>query len=165
WMLPDLADVRPFPVKFRTDPTDFHPSLRDPETLARVWPVPGTPGLEHRVGGIEKDYDSGNISYDDANHQKMTDTRAAKIAGIANDIPLQRPTLGDERGKLAVVGWGSTYGPIYQAVRALRAEGHAVSHIHIRYLKPFPRNLGELLKGFERIVVPEMNNGQLVTVL
>ncbi|MEO8450303.1 MAG: 2-oxoacid:acceptor oxidoreductase subunit alpha, partial [Gemmatimonadota bacterium] len=165
WMLPDLADVRPFPVKFRTDPTDFHPSLRDPETLARVWPIPGTPGLEHRVGGIEKDYDSGNISYDDANHQKMTDTRAAKIANIANDIPLQRPALGEERGKLAVVGWGSTYGPIYQAVRALRAEGHSVSHIHIRYLKPFPKNLGELLKGYDRIVVPEMNNGQLVTVL
>jgi 2-oxoglutarate ferredoxin oxidoreductase subunit alpha len=133
--------------------------------LSRPWAVPGTPGLEHRVGGIEKAYDSGNISYDPENHQKMTDTRLAKIDGIADDIPPQTVALGDDRGELAVVGWGSTYGPIHEAVRTLRAEGRSVSHIHIRYLKPFPRNLGSLLKGFKKIVVPEMNAGQLVTIL
>jgi len=165
WRVPDADDIPPFPVSFRTDPDGFHPFLRDPETLARVWPIPGTPGLAHRIGGIEKHYGSGHISYDPANHQKMTDTRANKVNGIANDIPLQQVAVGEPRGKLAVVGWGSTYGPLYQAVRRLRKEGHAVSHIHIRYLHPFPRNLGTLLVGFERVIVPEMNAGQLVTVL
>ncbi|MEX0692196.1 MAG: 2-oxoacid:acceptor oxidoreductase subunit alpha [Gemmatimonadales bacterium] len=165
WRVPDADDIPPFPVHFRTDPEGFHPFLRDPETLARVWPIPGTPGLAHRIGGIEKHYGSGHISYDPANHQKMTDTRANKVNGIANDIPLQLVALGEPRGKLAVVGWGSTYGPLYQAVRRLREEGHAVSHIHIRYLHPFPRNLRTLLAGFERVIVPEMNAGQLVTVL
>lgn len=165
WLIPDVAEVKPFPVTFRTDPAGFQPYLRDPKTLSRPWAVPGTPGLEHRVGGIEKAYDSGNISYDPENHQKMTDTRLAKIDGIADDIPPQTVALGDDRGELAVVGWGSTYGPIHEAVRTLRAEGRSVSHIHIRYLKPFPRNLGSLLRGFKKIVVPEMNAGQLVTVL
>jgi len=165
WQIPDVATLPKFPVRFHTDPTGFQPYLRDPKTLGRVWAVPGTPGLEHRIGGIEKDYDTGHISYEPENHQRMTDTRAAKIDGIANDIPLQAVALGEDRGKLAVVGWGSTYGPIHQAVRQLQAEGASVSHIHIRYLKPFPRNLGDLLRRFDRIVVPEMNNGQLVTVL
>lgn len=165
WLIPDTAALPKFPVSFRTDPDGFQPYLRDPRTLGRVWAVPGTPGLEHRIGGIEKDYNTGHISYDDANHQKMTDVRAAKIDGIAADIPLQTVAVGEDHGSLAVVGWGSTYGPIHQAVRALRAEGHKVSHIHIRYLKPFPRNLGELLRKFDRVLVPEMNNGQLVTVL
>ncbi len=165
WLIPDATRLPKFPVTFRTEPEGFQPYLRDPKTLGRVWAVPGTPGLEHRIGGIEKDYDTGHISYDDANHQKMTDTRAAKIDGIANDIPLQAVALGDDHGKMAVVGWGSTYGPIHQAVRALRAEGHNVSQIHIRYLKPFPRNLGDLLRRFDRVLVPEMNNGQLVSVL
>jgi 2-oxoglutarate ferredoxin oxidoreductase subunit alpha len=165
WLVPDVDALPKFPVKFHTDPNGFHPSLRDPETLARIWPVPGTPGLEHRVGGIEKDYASGNISYDPENHQKMTNVRTGKVAGIADHIPLQTVALGEDQGDLAVVGWGSTYGPIHQAVRALRSEGRSVSHIHIRYLKPFPKNLGDLLRRFRRIVVPEMNAGQLVTVL
>ena len=126
---------------------------------------PGTPGLEHRIGGIEKNYNSGHISYDPDNHAKMTRVRAEKIARIADDIPLQATTLGPEKGKVAVVGWGSTYGPIRAAVARSRAEGIDVSHIHLRYLNPFPRNLGDLLRGFERVLVPEMNNGQLVTIL
>ncbi len=165
WLIPDADDVAPFPVTFRTDPDGFQPFLRDPETLARVWPKPGTPGLQHRIGGIERSYDSGNISYDPANHQRMTETRAAKIDGIADDIPLQEIAVGEQTGKLAVVGWGSTFGPLYQAVRRVRDEGYQVSHIHLRHLMPFPKNLGELLAGFDRILVPEMNNGQLVTIL
>jgi 2-oxoglutarate ferredoxin oxidoreductase subunit alpha len=141
------------------------PFQRDPETLARPWAVPGTPGLQHRIGGLERSATTGNISYDPDNHQKMTDLRAAKIQGIANDIPLQQPALGESQGDLAVVGWGSTYGPINQAVRNLRDLGWSVSHIHLRYLWPFPRNLGDLLRGFGRVLVPEMNAGQLVTVL
>ncbi|MBM4186149.1 MAG: 2-oxoacid:acceptor oxidoreductase subunit alpha [Gemmatimonadetes bacterium] len=165
WRIPDTNALPRFPVTFHTDPTGFQPYLRDPDTLARVWPIPGTPGLEHRIGGIEKDYDTGHISYEPENHQRMTDTRAAKIDGIANDIPLQTVALGEDHGPLVVVGWGSTYGPIHQAVRQLLAEGQRVSQIHIRYLKPFPRNLGDLLKRFDRVLVPEMNNGQLVTAL
>lgn len=165
WLIPDVTKLPSFPVSFRTDPEGFHPYLRDPKTLGRVWALPGTPGLEHRIGGIEKDYDTGHISYEPENHQKMTDTRAAKIDGIARDVPLQTVALGDDAGDLAVVGWGSTYGPIHQAVRRLRTAGKKVSHIHIRYLKPFPRNLGDLLRNFKKIVVPEMNNGQLVTIL
>jgi 2-oxoglutarate ferredoxin oxidoreductase subunit alpha len=165
WRIPSIGSLPSYPVTFHTDPDGFQPYLRDPETLSRVWAVPGTPGLEHRIGGIEKDYHTGHISYEPENHQLMTDTRAAKIAGIANDIPLQEVALGADRGRLAVVGWGSTYGPIHQAVGQLRQEGADVAHIHIRYLKPFPRNLGDLLRRYQRIVVPEMNNGQLVTVL
>lgn len=165
WRIPDFDTYTPFPAKFRDDPEGFHPYLRDPETLGRVWVKPGTPGLEHRVGGIEKSYDSGHISYDAPNHQKMTDVRAAKIAGIANDIPLQIAEQGEETGRIAVVGWGSTFGPISRAVSNLRAEGESVSHIHLRHICPFARNLGDLLKGFDKILVPEMNNGQLVTIL
>ncbi len=165
WLMPDAAQLPKFPVRYRTDPEGFHPFLRDPKTLARVWARPGTPGLEHRIGGIERSFESGHISYDPDNHQKMTATRAAKVAGIADDIPLQRVVLGGPKGKLAVVGWGSTYGPIQQAVRNARAEGLDVSHIHVRYLHPFPRNLGDLLTGFGKVLVPEMNNGQLVTML
>src|SRR6059036_1907296 len=165
WRLPETAALPRFPVRFRTDPAGFHPFLRDPGTLARAWAVPGTPGLEHRIGGLEKDYDTGHISYDPDNHARMTRTRAAKIAGIANDIPPQRPALGDDHGAVAVVGWGSTYGAIHQAVREARDDGLEVSHIHLRYLNPFPANLGDLLKRFDHVLVPEMNNGQLVQLL
>jgi 2-oxoglutarate ferredoxin oxidoreductase subunit alpha len=165
WRLPDEADLPRFPVTFRTDPDGFHPFLRDAATLARPWVRPGTPGLEHRIGGLEKDYDSGHISYDPDNHARMTKARADKIAGIANDIPLQAVALGEDHGALAVVGWGSTYGPIHQAVRRAREEGRDVAHIHVRYLSPFPRNLGDLLKRYDHVLVPEMNNGQLVRLL
>src|SRR5881296_2729224 len=165
WRIPDLDKLPRFPVRFRTDPAGFHPLLRDPATLARAWAVPGTPGLEHRIGGLEKDYDTGHISYDPDNHARMTRARAAKIAGIANDIPPQRVALGDDHGAVAVVGWGSTYGAIHRAVREARADGLDVSHIHLRYLNPFPRNLGELLQRFGRILVPELNTGQLVHLL
>src|SRR5881296_2632149 len=162
WRLPDPSALPRFPVHFCTDPAGFHPFLRDPVTLARAWAVPGTSGLEHRIGGLEKDYDTGHISYDPENHARMTRTRAAKIAGIANDIPPQRAALGNDHGAVAVVGWGSTYGAIHQAVREARDDGLDVSHIHLRYLNPFPANLGDLLKRFDRVLVPGMNTGQLV---
>jgi len=165
WRLPDPSALPRFPVHFRTDAAGFHPFLRDPVTLARAWAVPGTSGLEHRIGGLEKDYDTGHISYDPENHARMTRTRAAKIAGIANDIPPQRAALGADHGAVAVVGWGSTYGAIQQAVRDAREDGIDVSHLHLRYLNPFPSNLGDLLKRFDRVLVPEMNSGQLVQLL
>jgi len=165
WLVPDLEAITRFPVCFQTDPEGFHPFLRDPETLARVWPLVGTPGLEHRIGGIEKHYDSGHISYDPANHQKMTDTRAAKIARIADDIPEQAVESGTDHGALVLVGWGSTYGPIRKAILQSRAQGMDVSHIHLRYLNPFPKNLGDLLRRYQKVLVPEMNTGQLVAIL
>jgi len=168
WKLPDLDALEPFRVSHAKAPAEgeaFSPFTRDVETLARHWPKPGTPGTEHRIGGIEKDFDSGHISYDPENHQKMTDTRMNKIAGIAEDIPLQGVEFDEENGTLAIVGWGSTYGPISEAVKIARSEGLNVSHIHIRYLNPFPRNLGSLLNNFDKVLVPEMNAGQLKTVL
>jgi 2-oxoglutarate/2-oxoacid ferredoxin oxidoreductase subunit alpha len=165
WRIPDTGALPQFPVQFRTEPEGFHPFLRDPETQARPWAVPGTPGLEHRIGGLERDYETGHISYDPDNHHRMTKARAAKVAGIARDIPLQTVALGEDRGPLAVVGWGSTYGAIHQGVKQARAQGHQASHIHIRYLAPFPSNLGELLRRFDRVLVPELNNGQLVQLL
>lgn len=165
WKIPDTSKIAPFPVKLHTDPEGFHPFLRDPDTLARVWAIPGTPGLEHRIGGIEKNFNSGHISYDAANHQKMTDTRRNKVLGIANDIPLQTVTSGNETGKLAVIGWGSTFGAIEQAVVRARRKGLDVSHIHLRHIWPLPRNLGDLLRGFDQVLVPEMNTGQLITLL
>ncbi len=165
WCLPDAGSFEPFPVAFRTEPGAFNPYGRDPETLARPWVKPGTAGLEHRIGGLEKDYESGNVSYDPENHQRMTDARHQKIARIANDIPLQAVDQGPENGALAVVGWGSTYGPISRAVERTRAEGHQVSHIHLRHLSPLPDNLGALLAGYDKVLVPEMNMGQLNTVL
>jgi 2-oxoglutarate/2-oxoacid ferredoxin oxidoreductase subunit alpha len=165
WRIPDFAEFKPFPVRFRTDPEGFHPFLRDAATHARPWVKPGTAGLEHRLGGIERDYESGHISYDPDNHQRMTTARGEKIAGIAGDIPLQEVEQGETTGKLAVLGWGSTFGPISRAVENLRSKGHGVSHIHLRYISPLPRNLGELLAGFERVLMPEMNSGQLLTLI
>ncbi len=165
WRLPDVGTLEPFPVAFHTDAEGFQPYRRDPETLARRWVKPGTPGLEHRIGGLEKDYTTGNVSYDPENHQRMTDVRHEKIACIADDIPEQEVDQGPTQGPLAVVGWGSTYGPISRAVERSRETGISVSHIHLRYLNPLPRNLGDLLAGFDKVLVPEMNMGQLTTVL
>ena len=165
WLIPDFKSFESFPVEFRTDPEGYQPFLRDEKTLARPWATPGTPGLEHRIGGLEKDFDTGHISYDSANHQRMTEIRTAKINGIADDIPLQTVEEGDDKGEMAVVGWGSTFGPINRAVSALRDEGGKVSHIHIRHIWPLPKNLGDLLEGFDQVLVPELNKGQLSTVL
>jgi len=164
WRVPEIETFEPFPASFYAGER-ISPYQRDPETLKRVWIKPGTPGLTHRIGGIEKSFATGHINYEPSNHQKMTDVRKAKIDGIANHIPEQDVAAGNTSGRLAVVGWGSTYGPIHQAVRRARAKGHDVSHIHIRHIWPLPRNLGELLRGFDRVIVPEMNTGQLKTVL
>ena len=165
WLVPDINDYEPFPARFETNPEGFAPANRDPETLARVWAKPGTPGLEHRIGGIEKDFDSGDISYDADNHQRMTDLRKDKIEGIANYIPKQEVSQGNSKGKLAIVGWGSTYGAIHQAVKRCRQEDLDVSHIHVRYMNPLPRNLGELLAGYDQVLMPEMNTGQFINVI
>ena len=165
WKIPDISTMAPFPVTFRKDPAGFHPFVRDPQTLARTWAVPGTPGLEHRIGGLEKGHDSGNISYDADNHHKMTKVRAAKVAGVADDIPAQTVDQGEDSGDLLVVGWGSTFGAISQAVLGARKAGLKVSHAHIRYMNPMPKNLGDLLRRFKKVLVPEMNNGMLVKML
>jgi 2-oxoglutarate ferredoxin oxidoreductase subunit alpha len=165
WKIPDVDTLDAFPVSFHEETEGFHPFLRNPETLARVWAKPGTPGLEHRIGGIEKDYNSGHISYAPENHQKMTETRTQKIANVAKTIPDQTVEVGETFGKLAVVGWGSTFGPVSRAVQNLRDEGLDVSHIHLRHIWPLPQNLGDLLGSYEKILVPEMNNGQLLTLL
>ena len=166
WKVPDMSAYKPFPVTFHTEvPAEgekFQPYGRD-DKLKRPWVKPGTPGLLHRIGGIEKAQGSGNIDYSPANHQAMTDIRRDKVLGI--EIPDQAVEQGQEGGKLVVVGWGSTYGPIAQAVRRARGRGHDVSHIHIRHIWPLPKNLGALLKRYEHILVPEMNTGQLKTVL
>lgn len=165
WEIPDINKLDKFSVTYETNPEGFHPFKRDPETLARVWAKPGTPGLLHRIGGIEKAYDSGHISYDPENHQKMTDVRAAKIAGIANDIPEQGVSLGEEGAKVAVVGWGSTRGSIHQAVKRARKEGIDAAHVHIGNIWPLPRNLEKVLKSFDKVIVAEMNKGQMNNLL
>ena len=163
WKVPDMATYAPFPVDFAAaGEGPFHPYSRDAK-LARPWAKPGTPGLLHRIGGIEKKQGTGNIDYSPANHQEMTDTRMAKVNGVA--VPDQQVELGEASGKLVVVGWGSTFGPIHQAVRRARRRGQDVAHIHIRHIWPMPGNLSALLKGYEQILVPEMNTGQLKTVL
>jgi len=164
WKIPDADELPEIPVTFATDRATFHPYSRDEKTLSRPWALPGTPGLEHRIGGLEKQHITGNISYDPDNHDFMIKIRAEKIERIADDIPLQEVD-GDEEGELAVVGWGSSYGAIRTAVENCRAKGHPVSHIHIKYLFPFPKNLGELLYGFKKVLVPEINNGQLIRLL
>ncbi|HET9931742.1 MAG TPA: 2-oxoacid:acceptor oxidoreductase subunit alpha, partial [Polyangiaceae bacterium] len=165
WKIPDVAQLPKIEVKFRTEPEGFHPFLRDETTLARAWAIPGTPGLIHRIGGLEKDFNSGHISYSPDNHERMSLVRAAKIAGIANDIPDQTIEVGNDHGKLLVVGWGSTYGAIREAVERCRERGLDVSHAHVRNINPFPKNLGDLLRRFDRVLVPELNLGQLVRLL
>ena len=152
------------PVQFRTDANGFMPYLRDEATLARPWAIPGTPGLEHRIGGLEKQDGRGNVSYLPENHQRMTDLRREKVARIAAEIPPLTP-YGANSGKLLVVGWGGTYGAITSAVDEARAKGHDVASVHLRHLNPFAPNLGELLRRFERVLVAELNTGQLVRLL
>jgi len=167
WKVPNPADYTPFPAKFLTEKNsgdELLPYKRDAKG-ARPWIKPGTPGLMHRIGGIEKQVDTGHLDYSPANHQAMTDARKAKVDGIANSIPDQDVCIGNESGKLVLVGWGSTYGPIHQAVRRARKKGLDVSHIHVRNIWPLPKNLGTLLKGFDKVIVPEMNTGQFKTVL
>ncbi|MDX3886058.1 MAG: 2-oxoacid:acceptor oxidoreductase subunit alpha [Sphingomonas sp.] len=166
WKVPDMSGYAPFPVQYLENVPEggFKPYGRD-EKLARPWVKPGTPGLIHRIGGIEKAVDTGHIDYAPANHQAMTDLRRAKVDGVADHIPEQDVTLGEAKGRLVLVGWGSTFGPIHQAVRRQRAKGRDVHHVHIRHIWPLPRNLGDLLKGYDKIIVPEMNTGQLKTVL
>ena len=166
WKVPHRDAFEAFPVEFLDHVPEggFKPYGRD-EKLARPWVRPGTPDLLHRIGGIEKAVDTGHINYEAANHQAMTDIRAAKVNGIADYIPEQAVEIGEETGKLVVVGWGSTFGPIHQAVRRARRKGLDVAHVHLRYIWPLPRNLGDLLRGYDKTLVPEMNTGQLKTVL
>lgn len=164
WPVPRAKDLPSIPVKFCTEAKDFKPYSRDPKTLARPWAVPGTAGLEHRIGGLEKQNETGNVNYEPGNHELMVRLRARKVEGIADFVP-EAKVMGPENGKLLVVGWGSTYGAIRSASRRLAEEGLHVSHLHLRYLNPFPRNLGEILGRFERVIVPELNLGQLAFLL
>jgi 2-oxoglutarate ferredoxin oxidoreductase subunit alpha len=164
WKIPNVEDLPKFEVKYETNPVGFQPYKRNPDTLARSWAVPGTPGLEHRIGGIEKQDVTGNINYEPLNHEHMVRTRAEKVAGIAQDIPEIVPA-GDPSGDLLIVAWGSTYGPITMAMNAQREKGHKIGHVHLRHLNPLPRNLGDVLKRYKKVLVPEMNMGQLVMIL
>ena len=168
WRFPNSEELPPIEVNFKTElghhEEIFQPYLRD-EKLVRPWAIPGTPGLEHRVGGLEKQNITGNVSYDPENHQMMVKLRQEKIDKIADYIPEQKLDNGAENGKVLVLGWGSTYGSIKSAVIDLIAEGHSVSHAHLRYVKPFPKNLGTILSNFDHVLVPEINNGQLVKII
>lgn len=168
WRFPSAADIPEIDVKFKTElaegETSFQPYLRD-EKGVRPWSIPGHAGLEHRIGGLEKQDITGNVSYDPDNHEHMIKTRQAKVDTIANYIPLQEITHGEEEGDVLVLGWGSTYGVITTVVQSLIKEGYRVSHCHLRYIRPFPRNLKELIGRFKMVVVPEINNGQLIKIL
>ncbi len=164
WRIPKTEDIPPIPISFATDPNGFLPYKRDPQTLARPWALPGTPGLEHRIGGLEKQDGTGNVNYEPLNHENMVRIRAAKVAAIAQDIPNVLPE-GDPEGDLLVVSWGSTAGSITAAVKAERAKGRKMGHLHLRYLNPLPSNLGEVLKRYRKVLVPELNMGQLLWVL
>jgi 2-oxoglutarate ferredoxin oxidoreductase subunit alpha len=164
WLIPEISSLPDIRPSFRTDPAGFQPYLRDEKTLSRPWAIPGTPGLEHRIGGLEKQHITGNVSYDPENHEFMVKMRQAKVDRIADDIP-DAVVEGDEKGDLLVVGWGGTYGAIRTAVEAKRREGKSVSHLHLRYVNPFQRNVGEILYNFKNILVPELNLGQLSRLL
>ncbi len=164
WEIPAIADLPKIEIKFRTDPDGFYPYLRDERTLARPWAIPGTPGLEHRIGGIEKQHITGNVNYDPDNHDFMVRLRAEKVARMAQDIPLLE-VFGEPAGKVLVLGWGSTYGSITTAVEQMQATGASVSSAHLRYLNPFPKNLGEVLNRFETVIIPELNLGQLALLV
>ena len=168
WKFPKSEELPPIEVKFKTELGDgehtFLPYLRN-EKLARPWAIPGTAGLEHRIGGLEKQNITGNVSYEPENHQLMINIRQEKIDKIADHIPLQKIDSGPEKGKLLVLGWGSTYGSIKSSVAELQREGYAISHAHLRYLRPFPKNLGEILRRFEQILIPEINSGQLIKII
>lgn len=168
WKFPKAADLPKIEVSFKETKDEgddkYKPYKRD-EKLVRPWAVPGTPGLEHRIGGLEKQDVTGNVNYEPENHQHMINVRQAKVDKIADYIPLQTIDSGADKGKVLILGWGSTYGAIKSACQQLQAEGHAVSHAHIRYLRPFPKNLGEILKNFDKVLVPEINNGQLVRII
>ena len=170
WRIPDMDDIEPIEVNAAPGPDDTRDAQslafeRNAETQGRPWISPGMPELMHRLGGLEKDIDTGHISYDAANHQRMTDMRAAKVESVARFIPPQTMELGPEEGELLVIGWGSTYGPIFQAVREIRKTYSEVSYTHLRHLFPLPENLGGLLGNFNQLLVPEMNMGQLSTLL
>jgi 2-oxoglutarate ferredoxin oxidoreductase subunit alpha len=164
WRLPRAAGLPEIPVEFRTDPTGFFPYLRDPDTLARPWAIPGTPGLEHRIGGLEKEHITGNVSYAPANHEQMVRVRARKIAGVVREIPTTQVD-GAVEGDLLLLGWGGTYGSIAAAVRELNGQRHRVGHVHLRHLHPLPADLGGILKRFRQVLVPELNLGQLLRVI
>jgi 2-oxoglutarate ferredoxin oxidoreductase subunit alpha len=164
WPIPSVADLPDIPVHFEKNPVDFQPYRRNPDTLARPWAIPGTPGLEHRIGGLEKQDVTGNVNYEPLNHERMVRLRAAKVAAVVQDVPDVVPA-GDPSGELLIVGWGSTHGPITAALKAQRANGHKIGHVHLRHLNPLPKNLGEVLGRYDRVLVPEMNMGQLVMVL
>lgn len=168
WRFPLAEELQPIHVKFKTElghqEEKLQPYLRD-EKLVRPWAVPGTPGLEHRIGGLEKQNITGNVSYDPENHQLMVKIRQEKVNKIAEYIPEQKIDSGAGTGKILVLGWGSTYGAIKSAVTVLQAQGHAVSHAHLRYLRPFPKNLGAILNGFDTVLIPEINNGQLIKII
>lgn len=168
WKFPNACEIPDIEVKFKTSLDEgeakFLPYKRD-EKLARPWAIPGTKGFEHRIGGLEKQHETGNVSYDSENHQFMVKTRAAKVEKIADYIPLQTIDSGAEKGKVLVLGWGSTYGTIKSAALQLQSQGKEVSHAHIKYMRPFPKNLGDILKNFETILIPEINNGQLIKII
>ena len=168
WLFPKADDLPSIEVKFKSelaeDEPKFQPYRRD-ENLVRPWAIPGTKGFEHRIGGLEKQDKTGAISYDSDNHQLMTNIRQAKVDKIAGNIPLQTIDSGADKGKVLVLGWGSTYGSIKSTVLELQSEGYSVSHAHIRYLRPFPSNLGDIIKNFDKVLIPEINNGQLIKII
>jgi 2-oxoglutarate ferredoxin oxidoreductase subunit alpha len=164
WKLPKMEELPEIKINFASDPDTFMPYGRDVETLARPYAIPGTPGLEHRIGGIEKQHLTGNVNYDPENHHFMVKLRQEKVDRVANHIP-NLEVFGEKTGQVLVLGWGSTYGSITSAVERLQREGKSVSSAHLRYLNPFPKNLGEVLSGFETVIVPEMNLGQLCTMI